>query len=62
MSIASPHNLCVYLGSGEKGRKRRERYEDEARKNGYITKKGRVRLAAYIVDRLDQGIKPRTKS
>ena len=49
------YNLVVYLGSGEKGRSRRSRLEQAARAHGYV-KKGKVKLAPYIVDKLEDSL------
>lgn len=49
---AGRYNLVVYLGSGQEGRSRRLRLEREARSHGYV-KKGKVKLAPYIIDKLE---------
>jgi len=50
------YNLVVYLGSGRQGRERRTRLEHAARAHGYINKKGKVKLAPYVVDKLEDKI------
>lgn len=50
------YNLVVYLGSGEQGRRRRERLEKEARAHGY-TRNGRVTLAPYILDTMEGNLR-----
>lgn len=47
------YNLVLYLGSGKQGRERRTRLEQTARAHGYINKKGKVKLAPYIIDKLE---------
>lgn len=50
------YNLVVYLGSGKAGRERRTRLEHAARLHGYVNKKGKVVLAPYVVDKLEDKI------
>lgn len=50
------YNLVVYLGSGKQGRERRTRLEHAARVHGYVNKKGKVKLAPYVVAKLEDKI------
>lgn len=50
-----PQNLVVYLGSGKKGQMRRTRIEQAARAHGYV-KRGKVKIAPYVVDKLEDNL------
>lgn len=55
--MANSHNLVVYIGSGKSGSDLRKKIEARAKRKGYLTKKGKVALAPYVVDCIQADMK-----